>query len=99
MSNIAVQVGGRIRQIREQKNISLLSFSYLCDIEYSHLSKIEKGKINTSLCHLVKISNALDVCLVCLFTNDDIDVVALMSEELINQKVFSTVHRLEQCNK
>jgi transcriptional regulator with XRE-family HTH domain len=99
MSKIAVHIGNRIRQIREQKKISLLSFSYLCDIEYSHLSKIEFGKLNTSLSHLIKISNALDVCLICLFTNEDIDVDELMECESVNKEIFSEIHHLEESEK
>jgi len=96
MNKIAVHIGNRIRQIREQKKISILSLSYLCDIEYSHLSKIEFGKLNTSLGHLVKIANALDVCLVCLFTNKDVDAEQLMQAEVVEKVIFSEIHELEE---
>jgi transcriptional regulator with XRE-family HTH domain len=95
-NRIANHVGARIRQIREQKKISLLSLAFISNIEYSHLSKIEFGKINTSLGHLVKIANALDVCLVCLFTNKNIDAEELMKCEVVEKAIFSEIHELEE---
>ena len=95
-NRIANHVGNRIRQIREQKKISLLSLAFISNIEYSHLSKIEFGKLNTSLGHLVKIANALDVCLVCLFTNKDVDAEKLMQAEVVEKVIFSEIHELEQ---
>jgi transcriptional regulator with XRE-family HTH domain len=94
MNEIAIHVGNRIRQIREKKKISILSLSYMSEIEYSHLSKIEFGKLNTSLGHLVKIANALDICLVCLFTNRDVDVEELMNCEVVEKVFFSKIHEL-----
>jgi transcriptional regulator with XRE-family HTH domain len=95
ISRIAVHVGIKIRQIREQKKISLLSLSYIAGIEYSHLSKIEFGKLNTSLIHLVKIAKALDVCVICLFTNKDVDAVELMDCEVLERQIFSEIHEIE----
>lgn len=64
----------------------------MCNIEYSHLSKIEFGKINTSLSHLLRISNALEICIVCLFTNEDVNIEDLQNDSQINISNFSTVH-------
>lgn len=96
---IANHVGNRIRQIREYQRISLLSLAYISEIEYSHLSKIEFGKVNTSLCNLLKISKALNVCIICLFTNENLDVIEIMQSEQINQKIFSEVHQMGNCTK
>jgi transcriptional regulator with XRE-family HTH domain len=96
MTKISIHVGNRIRQIRENRKISLLSFSYLCDIEYSHLSKIEFGKINTSIGHLVKISNALNVCIVCLFTNLEEDIDEILKLDQIDTKLLSQIQKLEK---
>jgi transcriptional regulator with XRE-family HTH domain len=95
MHEINIHVGFKIREIRKKRNISLLRFSYLCDIEYSHLSKIEFGKVNTSIGHLLKIANALDVCVICLFVNEKIDVDDLASSKCIDPEVFSIVHSLK----
>jgi transcriptional regulator with XRE-family HTH domain len=103
MSNtnrIANHVGNRIRQIREQKKISLLSLAFISNIEYSHLCKIEFGKLNTSIGHLVKIANALNVNLVFLFTNKDVDIEKLMQAEEVGKVIFTEIHELEKldCN-
>lgn len=95
-NQIATHVGNRIRQIREQKKISLLSLSFICKIEYSHLCKIEFGKLNTSLGHLVRIANALDVCLICLLTNKDVDAEELLKCDVVEKVIFSEIHELEE---
>lgn len=96
MTKISVHVGKRIRQIRENKKISLLSFSYMCNIEYSHLSKIEFGKINTSIVHLIKISNALNVCIVFLFTNLEVDVEKVLNINQIDIKLLSQIQNFNE---
>lgn len=91
---IANHVGYRIRQIREQKNISLLSLSYICKIEYSHLCKIEFGKLNTSLENLIKIANALDVNIIYFFTNNNLDCNEIKKNYIFKEEFFLEIHTL-----
>lgn len=50
-----------IKQIREQKNISLRELSRRTGISDSHLSNIERGEKETVLSKLLMIADALDV--------------------------------------
>jgi transcriptional regulator with XRE-family HTH domain len=96
MGKVAKHIGHRIRQIRQKKNISILALSYLSNIEYSHLSKIEFGKLNTSLIHLIKIANALDVCLLCFFSNSSVDTEQLIQSKTVDTALFSEIQDMDE---
>ena len=54
-------VGAKIRKIRNEKGLSIQNLAYEIGIEYTQLSRIERGKINTSIFQLFVISRALQV--------------------------------------
>lgn len=54
-------IGERIRTIRKEKKLSQEELANLCDIELSQINRIELGKINTSISHLLLISKTLEV--------------------------------------
>ena len=53
--------GENLKRIRESKNLSFRKLAQRCDIDYSNLNKIEKGKINISLTTVLELSKGLDV--------------------------------------
>lgn len=53
--------GKRLRQLRLSKNISMEKLAELSSFEYSQISRIELGQINTSLDTVFKLAKALDV--------------------------------------
>lgn len=53
--------GAHVRQLRRQKGLSIQALADLCNIEYSQLSRIERGIINTSLSNVFAIAEALDI--------------------------------------
>lgn len=55
------KVGNRIADLRKEKNITQLEFSYAVNIERSYITSIENGKKNISLSTLQKIIEALEV--------------------------------------
>jgi transcriptional regulator with XRE-family HTH domain len=59
-NELAAQVGKRIRELRHQKNISMESLAYAAGIEYAQLSRIELGKINTSVYQLYLLAEILE---------------------------------------
>jgi transcriptional regulator with XRE-family HTH domain len=61
---LLIQVGRRIRSLREQKGISQQDLAAKCNFEKSNLSRIEAGKNNLTLKTLNKISTALEVSIV-----------------------------------
>ncbi|WP_067037263.1 helix-turn-helix domain-containing protein [Allomuricauda sp. CP2A] len=52
-------LGKRIKEIRTQKDISTYDLSYESNISRSQINSIEKGDINTSICTLKSIADAL----------------------------------------
>jgi transcriptional regulator with XRE-family HTH domain len=61
-------IGIRIRNIREDKNLSLRDLAFKIGMEPSNLSVIENGKSNPQLLTYARISSALQVDLKTLFT-------------------------------
>jgi transcriptional regulator with XRE-family HTH domain len=55
------QIALKIKNLRQQKNLSIQDLAYLCDMERSSVSRIESGRINITIKTLCLISNALGV--------------------------------------
>ncbi len=53
--------GKRVRKLRTDKKMSMQELANLADIEYSQISRIERGLINTSLSNVFAIAKVLDV--------------------------------------
>lgn len=60
-SNIATEIGRKIRNIRKSKNMRLEDLAMAINKTKSTLSKYEKGSISIDICTLYDISDALDV--------------------------------------
>jgi transcriptional regulator with XRE-family HTH domain len=58
---IAKLVGQRIREIRLKKRLTIEEAAHNAGLEYTQLSRIELGKINTSIYHVFVISETLEV--------------------------------------
>ena len=80
-----VQIGERIRKLREQNNWSRDIFSEKIGISNMYLCQIEKGQKNGSLPLIVKICETLNVSLdFLIYGNNSIDVNKQEIIELIN---------------
>lgn len=55
------QIALKIKNLRQEKNLSVQDLAYLCDMERSSVSRIESGRINITIKTLCLISNALGV--------------------------------------
>ena len=53
------EIGLRIRQLREERELTLQEFADRLEIEYNNVIRIEKGRTNFTIGTLVKIANAL----------------------------------------
>ncbi|MCZ8329742.1 MAG: helix-turn-helix transcriptional regulator [Flavobacterium sp.] len=53
--------GKNLRKIRLAKEISMQNLAYSINVEYSQISRIELGKINTSVSTAYEIAKALEV--------------------------------------
>lgn len=87
----------RIKQIRENKNISAYQLSKITNISRSYLSEIENNKItNISLKTLFKISEALNVNIKDLFyTTLDIEDLKQKMYESIEDTSINSKETLE----
>lgn len=56
-----IQFGKNLRKIRKAKNMSMEALAYSSDMEYSQISRIEHGKINTSIKAIKAIADTLGV--------------------------------------
>lgn len=50
-----------MRKKRNEKEMSMEKLAHLCEMEYSQISRIELGQINTSINTVKKISDALKI--------------------------------------
>lgn len=57
------QVGAKIRELRLSRNKTIEDMALEAEMEYTQLSRIERGKINTGVYHLYKISRSLGLML------------------------------------
>ncbi len=59
--NFKTCFGENLKRIRESKNLSFRQLATRCNIDYSDLSKIEKGKRDIQLSTLLELSKGLDI--------------------------------------
>ena len=67
--NIKDKIGLRIRQLRQEQNLSQEAFADVCELDRTYISSIEKGRRNVSIVNLEKIANALNINLSTLFND------------------------------
>ncbi|WP_185146962.1 helix-turn-helix domain-containing protein [Chryseobacterium echinoideorum] len=60
--------GQNLRKIRESKKMSMQSLADSINVEYSQISRIERGVINTSIGVAYAISQALEIEITELFS-------------------------------
>lgn len=53
--------GLNLKRIRQSKGLSFRKLAQRCDIDYSNLNKIEKGKINISLSTILELAKGLEI--------------------------------------
>lgn len=56
-----VLIGKRIRQLREERNISQVELAALCNFEKSNMSRLEAGNTNPTAYTLYIISQKLNI--------------------------------------
>jgi transcriptional regulator with XRE-family HTH domain len=62
-----IKFGLNLRKIRISKKISMQNLAYAIEVEYSQISRIELGKINTSISTVSELAKALEVPVTDLF--------------------------------
>lgn len=72
---LALLVGSKVRSFRKMKRLTIQDLAFEVGIEYTQLSRIERGMISTSLYQLYMISKALEIDLVMLMKEIDTTLV------------------------
>lgn len=62
--------GEHLRQLRKEKGLTMKELAFDTDIEYSQISRIERGVINTTISSAYSIAFALKVPVAKLFEFD-----------------------------
>ena len=68
-NSLHIKIGKKIKEIRELKSISQQVLDAKCNFEKSNLSRLESGKVNSTISTLEKVSKALEIDIVELFTS------------------------------
>jgi transcriptional regulator with XRE-family HTH domain len=59
--SVAKLIGERVRKLRIENHLTLENLAFNADMDYTQLSRIELGRINTSIFQIHKIAVALGV--------------------------------------
>jgi transcriptional regulator with XRE-family HTH domain len=68
-NEVVKKVGENIRKHRECQNLTIEKLALKANMEYSQISRIERGVINTSLFHVYRISKCLEIPLAEFFND------------------------------
>ena len=68
-NSLHIKIGKKIKEIRELKGISQQVLAAKCNFEKSNMSRLESGKVNSTISTLEKVSKALEIDIVELFTS------------------------------
>lgn len=74
MSDIAKQLGLRIRELRNERHMSQEELSFKAGISPAHLGQIERALKNPTIDTVAKIAAALGIPVAALFTEDSVSV-------------------------
>lgn len=77
-------IGQRIREVRTEKKLTQEYLANMVDVNISHISNIETGKIGISLTLLVAVSNVLNTTVDYLLQNEYSVPTSIIEQELLN---------------
>ncbi|PVD54103.1 XRE family transcriptional regulator [Terrimonas sp.] len=60
-SDFLVQFGKQVEKFRKKKKLSYRKLAQNCNIDYSDISKIEKGKANITMLTLLELAKGLEI--------------------------------------
>ena len=58
---ILILLGNRIELLRKEQNLSLRQLAQRCDVDFSEISKIEKGERNIQITTIIELAKGLGV--------------------------------------
>ena len=70
LQSLSVDVGGRLRQLRQERGMSMRALARASGLSTNALSMIERAKTSPSVSTLYKISDALEIPITAFFRNE-----------------------------
>lgn len=67
-------IGLHVRHHRQKRKTTIKDLAHESDMEYIQLSRIERGKINTTIFQIYKIATALDISVIELLLGVDDEI-------------------------
>ena len=66
---LKIAFGAHLTKLRKERELSIHQLAHACDLEYSHVQRIEKGKVNIALTTLASLAQGLNMNLEELFSD------------------------------
>lgn len=95
INNLFMNIGDKIRQIREAKGLTQKEVSLTIGMDQSQYSKIEKGKTDPSTSTVDKIAKAIGIELSDLFASHDV----LKDINSYDKSLMEKLHLIEQLDE
>lgn len=92
ISNENLQIGQRIKALREQKAMTQRELAEKVAVSSSSIARLESGETMTSVLTLLRIAEALDSSISFILSSDNKD-------ERINDEISGLIKRLSRCSK
>lgn len=89
-----INVGKRIKTLRENAGISALSLSKMAKLDPSQISKIERGGAKPSLDSLERICHSLNISLSDFFADEDVSL-PLEQQQLLEATNFLSIEQMK----
>jgi transcriptional regulator with XRE-family HTH domain len=83
--SLAVRVGGRMRDIRKSKGLTLKNVGDRCDTSGQSIQRLETGNMTLSIDWIERISAALGIEPRALFGDDDVMLQQLAERQIYNE--------------
>lgn len=83
-------IGNRIREYRNDRKLTIEGLAVAAEMEYTQLSRIERGKINTGIFHIYKIAGSLGISMNELLTGLPVSKVGIQDGKQVSLKHNST---------
>lgn len=98
MAGIAIVVGARIKELRSKKKWTQEQLAEYADLHVSYIIALEKGRKNTSIEALYRISNALEISPADFFTIPQaaISPVRTLEERQREERIEALVREFSQ---
>ncbi len=55
------KLGKRVRDLRQQKGLSLVDFASIVDKDYQSLQRVERGSVNPTIQYLKQLADGLEM--------------------------------------